>query len=150
MHFLEKHYRNESSLHHLMEFVRSIVFWLLLLTKIILLRWFLLAVSAVFPFFLNKYQGKILWSYANNLFLYTILHTNFSIHQWLFFAAIINGVFAWWFFISSLFHLLFTWLYQYGLIDFYFILWVVLHFVAQIIPSLAIRSFLRLVPVFFW
>ena len=34
--------------------------------------------------FCNNIFGEILWDYANILFLFKLLPTNFSIHQWIF------------------------------------------------------------------
>lgn len=56
---------------------------------------------------------------------------------------------------SSFIFYSFSHLYQYGLVDIYFILWIIIRyyvicFVAQIIPALAIRSSFRLVPVCLW
>lgn len=81
--------------------------------------------------------GEVFWSYANILFLLNIFPTDCSIHQWNVSVAIITVVLQWWFFYfphSSTFinwnffgkcqscFYLFNRLYQYRLMDIYFVL----------------------------
>lgn len=119
------------------------------------------------------------WDYANILFLLKLSLTDSSTHGWILPTTIIMycGVclvviflFSHFFYIfknwdssvredcpfSVIYVFNYLFFYQHTLMDIYFLLciiiqyYIIIHFISQIVPSLAIVTFFRLTPLFFW